>query len=60
MCPILSALLATLRMDSCDDTSFSIVCTMRPRTSRAPPPNLNVDIEATGDVCPVLRRDTDK
>ena len=57
MCPMLSVLLATLKMGSCDVTSFSIVCTMRFQTSRPrPPPNFNVYIEATSHMCPVLRQ----
>ena len=40
MCPMLSVLLATLKMGSCDVTSFSIVCTMRFKTSRPRPPQL--------------------
>ena len=56
MCPMLSVL-ATLKMGSCDVTSFSIVCTMRFQTSRPrPPPNFNVYIEATSHMCPVLRQ----
>ena len=49
MCPTAFVVLPSLKVGSRDGTSFSIVCTMCPKTS-GPPPNFNVYTEAANDL----------
>ena len=50
MCPTVFVVLPSLKVGSRDGTSFSIVCTMCPKTSGPRPPNFNVYTEAANDL----------
>ena len=50
MCPTVFVVLPSLKVGSRDGTSFSIVCTMCPKTPGPRPPNFNVYTEAANDL----------